>query len=66
MIKKTKKPHGAIFALILEDAIFGYCPFPRLSLIPNAYLKDGSCSFMVSYGSVLFSSLQFKFAQCCT
>ena len=46
-----KKPLIIIFALILEDAIFGYCPFPRLSLIPNTDLKDGSCSFVVSYGS---------------
>ena len=37
-----------IFALLLKDAIFGYWPLPRFSLIPSTDLKDGSCNFMVS------------------
>ena len=61
VIKKTiqRKHMFAIFALILEDAIFGYCPFPRLSLISNTDLKDGSCNFVVSYGSstILFFAI---------
>ena len=49
----------AIFALILEDAIFGYCSYPRLSLISNTDLKDDSCNFVVSYGSstILFFAI---------
>ena len=51
MIKKTiQRNHMfASFALLLNDAIFGYWPLPRFSLIPSTDLKDGYCNFMVSY-----------------
>ena len=60
MIKKIiQRNHMfVIFALLLEDAIFGYLPPSRFSLIPNTDLKDGSFIFLVSYVSstvLLFS-----------
>ena len=61
VIKKTiQRNHMfAISALLLEDAIFGYWPPPRFSLIPNTDLKDGAFTFVVSYVSstVLFFSI---------
>ena len=59
MIKKTtQRNHYAIFALLLKVSMFGYWPFPCFSLFPSIswYLMP----------EVLFSSLQFKFAQCHT
>ena len=51
MIQKTiQRNHMfAIFALLLKDAIFGYWPLPRFSLVRSTDLKDGYCNFMVSY-----------------
>ena len=41
----------ATFELLLKDAMFGYWPIPRFSLIPSTDLKkkDDYCNIMVSY-----------------
>ena len=68
VIKKTiQRNHMlAIFALILEDAIFGYWPLPHfcLSRIPIWRMAPVISLYLMS--KILFSLLYFKFAQCYT
>ena len=62
VIKKTIQKHMlAIFALILEYAIFGYQPFPHFSRIPIWRMSPVVLCYRMS--KVMLFSLQFKFVQ---
>ena len=46
----NEKSHAYHFSINFNGVNFAYLPLLQFLLSPNAYLKDGVCIFMVSFG----------------